>query len=68
MNSRHPRQEQLKAALPQAQIVTMPGPGHYPSEENAKDFITIADRFLNGIPARFQPPVQPRYTPDERHA
>lgn len=39
-------QEQLKKTLPQVQIVTMPGLGHYPSEENEKDFIAIAERFL----------------------
>jgi len=39
-------QEQLRTALPQVQIVTMPGLGHYPSEENAKDFLAIVDRFL----------------------
>ncbi|MBI2150529.1 MAG: alpha/beta hydrolase [Acidobacteria bacterium] len=41
-------QEQLKKTLPRVQIVTMPGLGHYPSEENEKDFIAIADRFLAG--------------------
>ncbi len=39
-------QEQLRRALPQVQIVTMPGLGHYPSEENAKDFLAIVDRFF----------------------
>ena len=39
-------QEQLRRTLPQVQIVTMPGLGHYPSEENAKDFLAIVDRFL----------------------
>src|SRR5262249_2179450 len=39
-------QEQLKKALPQAQIVTMPGLGHYPSEENAEGFLAIVDKFL----------------------
>lgn len=42
-------QEQLKKTLPQVQIVTMPGLGHYPSEENEKDFIAIAERFLAGL-------------------
>jgi len=41
-------QEELKKALAQAQIVTMPGLGHYPSEENAAGFIAIVDKFLSG--------------------
>jgi pimeloyl-ACP methyl ester carboxylesterase len=39
-------QEELKKALPQAQIVTIPGAGHYPSEENTAEFLGIADKFL----------------------
>ncbi len=39
-------QEQLKKALPQVRIVTIAGAGHYPSEENPKEFLTIADAFL----------------------
>ena len=39
-------QEELKKALPQAQIVTIPGVGHYPSEENTADFLLIVDKFL----------------------
>jgi len=42
-----PTQEELKRTLPQAQIVTIPGVGHYPSEENSKEFLAIADRFLS---------------------
>ena len=41
-----PTQEELKRVLPQAQIVTIPGVGHYPSEENTKEFVAIADKFL----------------------
>src|SRR5881296_534231 len=41
-----PTQEELKKTLPQVQITTMPGLGHYPSEENPKDFLAIVDRFL----------------------
>jgi esterase len=41
-------QDELKKALPQAQIVTMPGVGHYPSEENEKDYLALVDRFLVG--------------------
>ena len=42
-------QQQLKQALPQVQIESLPGLGHYPSEENTKDYLVIADRFLAGI-------------------
>jgi pimeloyl-ACP methyl ester carboxylesterase len=42
-------QQQLKQTLPQVQIESMPGLGHYPSEENTKDFLAIADKFLAGI-------------------
>ncbi len=41
-------QEELRKVLPQAQIVTVPGVGHYPSEENPKEFLAIVDKFLNG--------------------
>jgi pimeloyl-ACP methyl ester carboxylesterase len=39
-------QDELKKALPQAQIVTIPGVGHYPSEENTAEFLGIVDTFL----------------------
>ena len=39
-------QEELKRVLPQVQIVTMPGLGHYPSEERPEEFLAIVDRFL----------------------
>ena len=42
-------QQQLKQTLPQVQIESLPGLGHYPSEENTKDYLVIADRFLAGI-------------------
>jgi len=42
-----PTQGELKRTLPQAQIVTIPGVGHYPSEENTKEFLAIADGFLS---------------------
>jgi esterase len=42
-----PTQEELKRVLPQAQIVTIPGVGHYPSEENTEEFLAIANRFLS---------------------
>ena len=40
-------QQQLKSTLPQVQIETLPGLGHYPSEENASGFLSIADKFLS---------------------
>ncbi|HLH31301.1 MAG TPA: alpha/beta hydrolase [Terriglobia bacterium] len=39
-------QEELRKALPQAQIVTIPGVGHYPSEENTEAYLAIVDKFL----------------------
>jgi pimeloyl-ACP methyl ester carboxylesterase len=45
-------QQQLKQTLPQVQIETLPGLGHYPSEENTKDFLAVADKFLAGLPAK----------------
>jgi pimeloyl-ACP methyl ester carboxylesterase len=40
-------QDELKKALPQAEIVTVPGAGHYPNEENPAEFLAIADKFLS---------------------
>ena len=45
-------QQEIKTALPQAQIVTMPGLGHYPSDERPAEFLAIVDRFLAGIQNR----------------
>ena len=45
-------QVELKRALPQVEIVTMPGLGHYPSDEKPDDFVAIIDRFLQRVPAR----------------
>jgi pimeloyl-ACP methyl ester carboxylesterase len=42
-------QDELKAALPQAEIVSMPGLGHYPSDEDPGAFLAIVDRFLAKI-------------------
>jgi len=42
-------QSELKQTLQQVQIVTLPGLGHYPSEENTKDFLEVVDRFLAGV-------------------
>jgi esterase len=39
-------QEELKKALPQVRIVTMPGLGHYPSDEKPEEFVKIVDGFL----------------------
>ena len=39
-------QEKLKATLPRATIVTIPGVGHYPSDEKPAEFLAIVDRFL----------------------
>jgi esterase len=41
-------QEQLKMTLPQARIVTMPGLGHYPSDERPEEFVRIVNEFLGG--------------------
>ncbi len=39
-------QAELKQALPQVEIVTMPGLGHYPSDEKPAEFLAVVDRFL----------------------
>ena len=39
-------QERLKQTLPNVQIVTMPGLGHYPNEENTTGFLAIINPFL----------------------
>ena len=41
-------QEELKKTLKQVQIVTLPGLGHYPSEESTKEFLEVVDKFLAG--------------------
>src|SRR5207249_9283089 len=41
-------QQELKRTLPQVQIVTIPGAGHYPNEESTKEFLAIVDKFLAG--------------------
>lgn len=41
-------QEQLRKTLPRVEIVTMPGLGHYPSDEKPEEFLAIVDRFLAG--------------------
>ena len=44
-------QGQLRQALPQVQIITMPGLGHYPSDEKPEEFLAIVDKFLAGAKA-----------------
>ena len=39
-------QAELKKVLPQVRIVTMPGLGHYPSDEKPDEFVRIVDDFL----------------------
>jgi pimeloyl-ACP methyl ester carboxylesterase len=34
-------------ALPQAEIVTVAGAGHYPSEESPAEFLAIVEKFLS---------------------
>src|SRR5689334_15423918 len=41
-----PTQEELKKVLPQVRIVTMPGLGHYPSDEQPEEFVRIVGEFL----------------------
>jgi len=38
--------------LPQAEIVTLPGLGHYPSDEQPAQFLAVVDRFLAAIPGK----------------
>jgi len=45
-------QDQLRQTLPQVEIVTMPGLGHYPSDEKPADFLAIVDRFLAAAESR----------------
>ncbi len=40
-------QEALRRALPQVEIVTMPGLGHYPSDERPGDYLALVERFLS---------------------
>jgi esterase len=42
-------QARLRETLPQAQIVTLPGLGHYPSDERPQEFLAIVDRFLGAL-------------------
>jgi esterase len=45
-------QDELRKALPQVEIVTMPGLGHYPSDEKPEAFVAIVEDFLRGAKPR----------------
>ena len=45
-------QREIKTSLPQAEIVTLPGLGHYPSDEQPAQFLAVVDRFLAGVAKR----------------
>jgi pimeloyl-ACP methyl ester carboxylesterase len=45
-------QEELTKVLPQARIITMPGLGHYPSDERPEEFVKIVDQFLKAPGSR----------------
>jgi len=40
-------QEELKKTLPNAQLITVPDVGHYPSDEKADEVVEIVNRFLS---------------------
>lgn len=44
-------QQELKKALRDCEVVTMPGLGHYPDVEDPPGFLAIADRFLSRKPS-----------------
>jgi pimeloyl-ACP methyl ester carboxylesterase len=41
-------QGELKKTLPNAQLITIPDVGHYPSDERTDEVVTIVNRFLAG--------------------
>ena len=43
-------QETLRKTLPRVRIETIPGTGHYPSDEKPAEFLAIVDRFLADAP------------------
>ena len=45
-------QARLRQVLPSVQILSMPGLGHYPSDEQPAEFTAIVDRFLAARPIR----------------
>jgi pimeloyl-ACP methyl ester carboxylesterase len=42
-------QAELKKVLPQSRVVTLPGLGHYPSEESPADFLNVVNAFLSEV-------------------
>lgn len=42
-------QEELRRVLPQVRIISMPGLGHYPSDEQPEAFLRLADEFLASV-------------------
>jgi pimeloyl-ACP methyl ester carboxylesterase len=61
-------QDELKKVLPQVRIVTMPGLGHYPSDERPEEFVKIVDEFLKAQASRLRAqariqPREPRFRP-----
>ncbi len=43
-------QDELRRALPRVEIVTMPGLGHYPSDEKPAEAVAIVEAFLKRLP------------------
>ena len=41
-------QDELRKTLPNAQLITVPDVGHYPSDERPDDVVRLVDRFLAG--------------------
>ncbi len=41
-------QDELRKTLPNAQLITIPDVGHYPSDEQTEEVVTIVNRFLAG--------------------
>jgi len=41
-------QDELRKTLPNAQLITVPDVGHYPSDERPDDVVRLVDRFLRG--------------------
>jgi pimeloyl-ACP methyl ester carboxylesterase len=41
-------QEELRKTLPNAQLITIPDVGHYPSDEQPEEVVRIVNRFLEG--------------------
>ena len=41
-------QDELRKTLPNAQLITIPDVGHYPSDEQPEEVVRIVNRFLEG--------------------